>query len=157
MNVFVYFFFFKQKTAYELRISDWSSDVCSSDLRRWRTAPARVRADQPSAAGAGAAARPAAAAPVAGDPRLPRRNVAAAATAAGRRARPRAGARTGAADRLRRAPAQQPARNAVPGARLGRAPARARGLVAAREARTLSRVRGSAAAPPAPRRILRRR
>src|SRR3546814_4262883 len=29
--VFV-FFFFKQKTAYEMRISDWSSDVCSSDL-----------------------------------------------------------------------------------------------------------------------------
>src|SRR3546814_5064934 len=37
-------FFFKQKTAYEMRISDWSSDVCSSDLRvitlglvwRWR-------------------------------------------------------------------------------------------------------------------------
>src|SRR3546814_9764802 len=28
----LYFFFFKQKTAYELRISDWSSDVCSSDL-----------------------------------------------------------------------------------------------------------------------------
>src|SRR3546814_4145358 len=28
-----YFFFFKQKTAYEVRISDWSSDVCSSDLR----------------------------------------------------------------------------------------------------------------------------
>src|SRR3546814_7060012 len=27
------FFFFKQKTAYEMRISDWSSDVCSSDLR----------------------------------------------------------------------------------------------------------------------------
>src|SRR3546814_10106350 len=26
--------FFKQKTAYEMRISDWSSDVCSSDLRR---------------------------------------------------------------------------------------------------------------------------
>src|SRR3546814_3365768 len=26
------FFFFKQKTAYEIRISDWSSDVCSSDL-----------------------------------------------------------------------------------------------------------------------------
>src|SRR3546814_3868581 len=26
------FFFFKQKTAYEMRISDWSSDVCSSDL-----------------------------------------------------------------------------------------------------------------------------
>src|SRR3546814_5303843 len=30
--VVVGFFFFKQKTAYELRISDWSSDVCSSDL-----------------------------------------------------------------------------------------------------------------------------
>src|SRR3546814_2283138 len=28
------FFFFKQKTAYEMRISDWSSDVCSSDLKR---------------------------------------------------------------------------------------------------------------------------
>src|SRR3546814_4735980 len=28
----VFFFFFKQKTAYEMRISDWSSDVCSSDL-----------------------------------------------------------------------------------------------------------------------------
>src|SRR3546814_10041015 len=27
------FFFFKQKTAYEMRISDWSSDMCSSDLR----------------------------------------------------------------------------------------------------------------------------
>src|SRR3546814_7833668 len=31
LNV-VLFFFFKQKTAYEMRISDWSSDVCSSDL-----------------------------------------------------------------------------------------------------------------------------
>src|SRR3546814_16162233 len=30
--VLVFFFFFKQKTAYEMRISDWSSDVCSSDL-----------------------------------------------------------------------------------------------------------------------------
>src|SRR3546814_16400475 len=30
--VCVCFFFFKQKTAYEMRISDWSSDVCSSDL-----------------------------------------------------------------------------------------------------------------------------
>src|SRR3546814_6612970 len=29
---FFCFFFFKQKTAYEMRISDWSSDVCSSDL-----------------------------------------------------------------------------------------------------------------------------
>src|SRR3546814_10682450 len=32
----VLFFFFKQKTAYEMRISDWSSDVCSSDLRTLR-------------------------------------------------------------------------------------------------------------------------
>src|SRR3546814_7031126 len=31
--ILVFFFFFKQKTAYEMRISDWSSDVCSSDLR----------------------------------------------------------------------------------------------------------------------------
>src|SRR3546814_5342761 len=30
--IVVYVFFFKQKTAYEMRISDWSSDVCSSDL-----------------------------------------------------------------------------------------------------------------------------
>src|SRR3546814_3043451 len=43
-----FFFFFKQKTAYEMRISDWSSDVCSSDLleldhlgRRRRAATAR--------------------------------------------------------------------------------------------------------------------
>src|SRR3546814_4425868 len=28
----LFFFFFKQKTAYDMRISDWSSDVCSSDL-----------------------------------------------------------------------------------------------------------------------------
>src|SRR3546814_2776462 len=32
MSCLVCFFFFKQKTAYEMRISDWSSDVCSSDL-----------------------------------------------------------------------------------------------------------------------------
>src|SRR3546814_5690767 len=37
------FFFFKQKTAYEMRISDWSSDVCSSDL------PCMVPADTPIA------------------------------------------------------------------------------------------------------------
>src|SRR3546814_17064572 len=30
------FFFFKQKTAYEMRISDWSSDVCSSDLQPYK-------------------------------------------------------------------------------------------------------------------------
>src|SRR3546814_9827770 len=32
VSVCRFFFFFKQKTAYEMRISDWSSDVCSSDL-----------------------------------------------------------------------------------------------------------------------------
>src|SRR3546814_4382431 len=32
ISVLFVFFFFKQKTAYEMRISDWSSDVCSSDL-----------------------------------------------------------------------------------------------------------------------------
>src|SRR3546814_11884635 len=50
------FFFFKQKTAYEMRISDWSSDVCSSDLfaqrrggngmadfARWAVGPDQVR------------------------------------------------------------------------------------------------------------------
>src|SRR3546814_20837926 len=36
----VFFFFFKQKTAYEMRISDWSSDVCSSDLLQCRAAAA---------------------------------------------------------------------------------------------------------------------
>src|SRR3546814_9216225 len=43
------FFFFKQKTAYEMRISDWSSDVCSSDLSLcpaagWRCAVETARA-----------------------------------------------------------------------------------------------------------------
>src|SRR3546814_10152055 len=38
MYVLVFFFFFKQKTAYEMRISDWSSDVCSSDLLKERLA-----------------------------------------------------------------------------------------------------------------------
>src|SRR3546814_3894833 len=38
------FFFFKQKTAYEMRISDWSSDVCSSDLpHEGHRGPARSR------------------------------------------------------------------------------------------------------------------
>src|SRR3546814_8574868 len=39
-----FFFFFKQKTAYDMRISDWSSDVCSSDLsaiRKFRAEPRR--------------------------------------------------------------------------------------------------------------------
>src|SRR3546814_3854700 len=38
---FFRFFFFKQKTAYEMRISDWSSDVCSSDLARYAGPEAR--------------------------------------------------------------------------------------------------------------------
>src|SRR3546814_7095182 len=39
-----HFFFFKQKTAYEMRISDWSSDVCSSDLS-WRVSSVDGEAD----------------------------------------------------------------------------------------------------------------
>src|SRR3546814_7138071 len=38
-------FFFKQKTAYEMRISDWSSDVCSSDLAPTTTYAATIYAD----------------------------------------------------------------------------------------------------------------
>src|SRR3546814_10208211 len=47
MVIHCFFFFFKQKTAYEMRISDWSSDVCSSDLSRptWR---ARRRGSPPT-------------------------------------------------------------------------------------------------------------
>src|SRR3546814_4966135 len=42
--LFFVFFFFKQKTAYEMRISDWSSDVCSSDLdRRGRSGTRHLR------------------------------------------------------------------------------------------------------------------
>src|SRR3546814_8644321 len=39
-------FFFKQKTAYEVRISDWSSDVCSSDLQHQADAERGVHAEQ---------------------------------------------------------------------------------------------------------------
>src|SRR3546814_18392318 len=39
-------FFFKQKTAYEMRISDWSSDVCSSDLRQPLRQCARAGGDE---------------------------------------------------------------------------------------------------------------
>src|SRR3546814_11406727 len=46
-----FFFFFKQKTAYEMRISDWSSDVCSSDLFTALTIP--VNATDPSDASNG--------------------------------------------------------------------------------------------------------
>src|SRR3546814_2799582 len=38
-----FMFFFKQKTAYEMRISDWSSDVCSSDLRTTRVENRRTK------------------------------------------------------------------------------------------------------------------
>src|SRR3546814_7038992 len=38
-------FFFKQKTAYEMRISDWSSDVCSSDLYRSLVSALRAASD----------------------------------------------------------------------------------------------------------------
>src|SRR3546814_5330752 len=38
----MFFFLFKQKTAYEMRISDWSSDVCSSDLLIGALAPEQV-------------------------------------------------------------------------------------------------------------------
>src|SRR3546814_3558025 len=50
------FFFFKQKTAYEMRISDWSSDVCSSDLE--------PLAGEPVEDGAAASEMPAAGAPL---------------------------------------------------------------------------------------------
>src|SRR3546814_7172965 len=45
-----FFFFFKQKTAYEMRISDWSSDVCSSDLGRRARCQHGEEAEQPDAA-----------------------------------------------------------------------------------------------------------
>src|SRR3546814_12250261 len=45
------FFFFKQKTAYEMRISDWSSDVCSSDLRPQAPRSSRRRPDAGDLAG----------------------------------------------------------------------------------------------------------
>src|SRR3546814_8742101 len=45
----LFIFFFKQKTAYEMRISDWSSDVCSSDLRQF----VQPRAEQHEGRGTG--------------------------------------------------------------------------------------------------------
>src|SRR3546814_8113999 len=47
--LFLFVFFFKQKTAYEMRISDWSSDVCSSDLRRWSLGAGTAPGDRPRA------------------------------------------------------------------------------------------------------------
>src|SRR3546814_14471123 len=75
-NCILVIFFFKQKTAYEMRISDWSSDVCSSDLRARYQASGRDAADEeghgrrrarPRARRTGHGDRPAGAAP------LPRR------------------------------------------------------------------------------------
>src|SRR3546814_3757330 len=51
------FFFFKQKTAYEMRISDWSSDVCSSDLQSTEPPRASWRLFGSSQAGVMACAR----------------------------------------------------------------------------------------------------
>src|SRR3546814_6522786 len=45
------FFFFKQKTAYEMRISDWSSDVCSSDLEPPHRQPASRPLGSPGRSG----------------------------------------------------------------------------------------------------------
>src|SRR3546814_4123893 len=67
----MYIFFFKQKTAYEMRISDWSSDVCSSDLRHFHRQAARPRprwrraVDQLQVQGAWQGQRPALAGPAA--------------------------------------------------------------------------------------------
>src|SRR3546814_1819541 len=44
--IMTYFLFFKQKTAYEMRISDWSSDVCSSDLLGGIHRPSGARRDR---------------------------------------------------------------------------------------------------------------
>src|SRR3546814_6419687 len=46
MSSVLLFFFFKQKTAYEVRISDWSSDVCSSDLSAARGRVDAVRGER---------------------------------------------------------------------------------------------------------------
>src|SRR3546814_3495801 len=47
----MFLFFFKQKTAYELRISDWSSDVCSSDLGPTARLVSTGHAAQPATCG----------------------------------------------------------------------------------------------------------
>src|SRR3546814_12971245 len=51
------FFFFKQKTAYEVRISDWSSDVCASDLGGLSRGQEAARADYLASAAAASGAR----------------------------------------------------------------------------------------------------
>src|SRR3546814_5272004 len=74
-------FFFKQKTAYEMRISDWSSDVCSSDLAapdesRDRTAVADGRPDRRARRRPAAAAHPRRAETAGHRFRIPRRQCA---------------------------------------------------------------------------------
>src|SRR3546814_8108459 len=54
---FFLIFFFKQKTAYEMRISDWSSDVCSSDLSLATMPPSTRRVSRLSAPSARIASR----------------------------------------------------------------------------------------------------
>src|SRR3546814_5977653 len=77
-------FFFKQKTAYELRISDWSSDVCSADLavlRRDRRRRGALRVELPAAAARDPARRGRGQPPARGGPvraGVPRRAAAAA-------------------------------------------------------------------------------
>src|SRR3546814_11634457 len=63
--MYIWFFFFKQKTAYEMRISDWSSDVCSSDLAARRQVDAARNDGHADSRGIGGAARAAAAAALA--------------------------------------------------------------------------------------------
>src|SRR3546814_9402514 len=58
------FFFFKQKTAYEMRISDWSSDVCSSDLRLVRFRSPQTLPSPRTCSGVQRAAREDATAPI---------------------------------------------------------------------------------------------
>src|SRR3546814_17570668 len=56
-SLIICFFFFKQKTAYEMRISDWSSDVCSSDLPHLLSAPLANQRPQGAQANVPASAR----------------------------------------------------------------------------------------------------
>src|SRR3546814_6576328 len=89
-DVWFVIFFFKQKTAYEMRISDWSSDVCSSDL------PRRLRCRRSRrAGGAGLSGLPQ-------HPRGARRRAAAAAGGGGASLPADAGAAAAAADAARR-------------------------------------------------------
>src|SRR3546814_3469103 len=55
---YCFIFFFKQKTAYEMRISDWSSDVCSSDLPAAIACPSKRRTDRRACRIANATSRP---------------------------------------------------------------------------------------------------